>query len=291
MPRKATMTTPDYLVIGAITKDIVPGGYSVGGTVTYGAITARRLGHTAAIVTSASSDLILPVDLNDVGFSCVKASNTTTFRNVYQNGSRIQYVDALAAHIGAGDVPNTWRQAETVHLGPLVQELDEELAQEFPGALTVATPQGWLRRWDAEGRVSLNVWTSAERLLPFVTAIVFSDEDMRGDRGLLERLVSCARTVVVTNGARGATVYHEGTREHLPARVAREVDPTGAGDVFAAAFLIRLHELHRNGGSLDPWRAAQFANVVASFSVEGPGFSAIPSRQQVEDYLRMTGLA
>jgi len=35
----------------------------------------------------------------------------------------------------------------------------------------------------------------------------------------------------------------------------------------------------------DPHEAAQFANVVASFSVEGPGVTAIPHRQQVEAYL------
>jgi sugar/nucleoside kinase (ribokinase family) len=35
----------------------------------------------------------------------------------------------------------------------------------------------------------------------------------------------------------------------------------------------------------DPCQAAQFANAVASFSIEGPGVSGIPMRQQVEYYL------
>jgi len=57
------------------------------------------------------------------------------------------------------------------------------------------------------------------------------------------------------------------------------VDPTGAGDVFAAAFMIRLIETD------DPCQAAQFANTVASFSIEGPGVSGIPMRHQVEAYV------
>jgi sugar/nucleoside kinase (ribokinase family) len=57
------------------------------------------------------------------------------------------------------------------------------------------------------------------------------------------------------------------------------VDPTGAGDVFAPAFMIRLIETG------DPCEAAQFANVVASFSIEGPGVTGIPMRKQVEAYL------
>jgi sugar/nucleoside kinase (ribokinase family) len=60
------------------------------------------------------------------------------------------------------------------------------------------------------------------------------------------------------------------------------VDPTGAGDVFATAFLIRLAETG------DPGQAARFANVTASFSVEGWGMAAIPTRLQVEDYLSTT---
>ena len=282
----SNMTIPDYLVIGAITKDVIPGGYTVGGTVTYGAITAHRLGKEAAIVTSASSDLVLPGDLICVTLECIQAPRTTTFRNVYHNGTRTQYVDALSKPIGAPDIPTLWRKAPMVHLGPLVQELDENMVHEFPQALVVATPQGWLRRWDETGEVCLSTWDRAEVLLPHVTAVVLSNEDMRGDAGILDRFVNLAPTVVVTNGSLGATVYHRGTREKFPTRPAQEVDPTGAGDVFAAAFLIKLHETADGGQSPDPWAAARFANVVASFSVEGPGFSAIPSRDQVEDYLQ-----
>jgi len=80
-------------------------------------------------------------------------------------------------------------------------------------------------------------------------------------------------------------VYHQGQVRHFPTRPAHEVDPTGAGDVFAAAFLIRLRETAQSPTGEDPWEAARFANVVASFSVEGPGVSAIPRREQVEAYL------
>ena len=63
------MSVPDYLVIGTITKDVIPGGYTVGGTVTYGAMTAHHLGSRAAIVTSASSDLVYPDDLAAIELS------------------------------------------------------------------------------------------------------------------------------------------------------------------------------------------------------------------------------
>ena len=60
----------------------------------------------------------------------------------------------------------------------------------------------------------------------------------------------------------------------------REVDANGAGDVFAAAFLIRYHETG------DARVAARFATVVASFHVEHVGMEGLPHRAQVEARLR-----
>jgi sugar/nucleoside kinase (ribokinase family) len=70
----------------------------------------------------------------------------------------------------------------------------------------------------------------------------------------------------------------------VPGFPAVEVDPTGAGDVFAAAFLVRLQETE------DPVQAARFANAVASFCVEGPGVAGIPTREQVEERLSISRL-
>jgi len=54
-----------------------------------------------------------------------------------------------------------------------------------------------------------------------------------------------------------------------------EVDPTGAGDVFAAAFLVRYHE------AADPVEAAVFAACAASCAVEGVGTSSLGDRAEV----------
>ena len=279
------MTIPDYLVIGTITKDLVGDGFTIGGNVTYAAITARNLGRRAAIVTSAEPALVLPDLLDGIEVARVPSRATTTFRNVYVNGTRQQYISAVCDPIGPQAVPAAWRQVPLVHLGPLVREIDESLVHLFPASRVVATPQGWFRSWDADGHVSLGAWPGAERLLPHLSALVLSDEDICGDPACIEQFASMTRTLVVTHGARGASVYHAGQVRHFPTRPAHEVDLTGAGDVFAAAFLIRLHETALSGGE-DPWEAARFANVVGSFSVEGAGTSAIPTRAQVEAYLK-----
>jgi len=75
---------------------------------------------------------------------------------------------------------------------------------------------------------------------------------------------------VVTAGAAGAILYVNGDRYEVPPRRTREVDPTGAGDVFAATFMIH-HDRHD-----DPWEAAEAATCAASLSVEGVGWSTVP---------------
>jgi sugar/nucleoside kinase (ribokinase family) len=62
----------------------------------------------------------------------------------------------------------------------------------------------------------------------------------------------------------------------IPAYRAREVDVTGAGDVFAAAFLIRLEE------SNSPETSARFAACAAALSIEAVGTDGIPMREQIE---------
>jgi 1D-myo-inositol 3-kinase len=272
------MAIPDYLVIGHITKDLLAEGFTVGGTAMYAAVTAQRLGKRTAIVTSAAADLVLPPIFDDIQVARALSPATTTFRNIYVDGARQQYVTAVADPIRPQAIPAAWRQVPLVHLGPLVGEVDEALVHQFAGSRVIATPQGWFRSWDAAGLVSLGQWPGAGQLLPHLTALILSDEDVRGDPACVERFAALTRILVLTHGPRGASVYHAGGVRDFPTRRAKEVDPTGAGDVFAAAFLIRFAEVD------DPWEAARFANVVASFSVEGQGVSAIPSREQVEAF-------
>ena len=89
---------------------------------------------------------------------------------------------------------------------------------------------------------------------------------------------------VVTAGAHGALLYVNGDRYEVRPRRAMDVDATGAGDVFAAAFLAR----YRRDG--DPWDAAEAATCAASLSVEGVGWSTVPDAGALElalkDYRR-----
>ncbi|MGC8839544.1 MAG: PfkB family carbohydrate kinase [Anaerolineae bacterium] len=273
------MDRPEFLVVGHICRDVVPEGYRLGGTATYAAVTAQRLDLRPGIVTRAAPETLQADLLRGVAVHLLPSAVTTTFENLYRDGRRTQRIHAVAGPIGPEDVPPEWRVVPIVLLAPLAQEVHPDLARCFPGALLGVAPQGWLREWDGTGHVRRAAWASAEEVLPHVRAVVVSEEDVGGDVALVERWAALAECLVLTQGARGATLHWRGKARSMPPREAREVDPTGAGDVFAAAFLIRLWETG------DPVDAARFANAVASFSVEAPGPAGIPWRHQVDAWL------
>ena len=270
---------PQYLVVGHITRDLIAGGnYRLGGTATYAALAAHRLGLTVGVLTSGGSEVEPPPLDSTVVHRCPSAESTV-FENIYSDQGRQQYIRGLASVLEPADVPAAWRATGIVHLGPVAQEVSPALAEAFPDALIGVTPQGWLRRWNGQGLVSPTDWADSERVLDAVDVVVLSLEDLGGNRSLLDAYIERARMLILTVGARGAIVHRGGTSERVPAYRVQEVDPTGAGDVFAAGFLIRYAE---TGDALE---SVRFANCVASFVVEGPGPSTIPTREQVEHRL------
>ncbi len=269
-----------YVAIGHVCQDIVPGGKALGGTVTYSSLTARALGWRAAIVTRAHAELDLS-QLGDVDCARLPDDRTTTFENIYSPAGRVQVLHAAAGAIHADNVPPHLRRADVVHLAPIANEVDPAVASAFEGALVGVTPQGWLRQWDASGRVSSRELRSAEAVLGRSGAVVTSIADVAGDWARIESWAAIAPVLVATQGRDGCVVYERGAGDRratrVPAPAVVEVDPTGAGDIFAAAFFMFLRE------SGDPLVAARFANCVASRSVTRPGLAGVPTPQEVKD--------
>jgi sugar/nucleoside kinase (ribokinase family) len=268
MLKSSPMTHVDYLAIGHITDDQTPEGATIGGTVAYSGRTALALGCRTAVVTSARASHDLAAALPSIAVHHVPATATTTFTNTYTPAGRQQRLHAVAAPLRAPDVPDAWRRSAIVHLAPVAAEVDPEMIRLFSNSLVGLTPQGWMRRWDEAGRVSATRWEGAEAYFPLAAAVILSDEDFPDD----DYLGVCrqfARLLVVTQGPAGCTVYFGGETRAFQAPETTVRDLTGAGDVFAAAFLVRLFQTRGN-----PWEAAVFANEVASASVSQVGLAA-----------------
>jgi sugar/nucleoside kinase (ribokinase family) len=266
---------PDFLAIGHIARDLLQGDYRWGGTVAYSALTAKNLGLDTAVVTSAGPEFDSQTVLQGTQVVNIPSSVTTTFRNTYDGGTRTQHLFQLASKIGPQAVPLSWRDAPIVLLGPLNHELEQGLWELFPHSLLGLTPQGLLRAWDEDGRVHLVVGDGVKRALQGVGVVILSREDLV--EGLWPHLGSVPM-VVITKGAEGANLYYEGQEHHFLAYEVQEIEPTGAGDVFAAAFLIKYHQ------TKDPFQSTRFANFAASFCVTRPGLEGIPSEEELKGW-------
>jgi sugar/nucleoside kinase (ribokinase family) len=274
------MSALDYLIIGHVTQDRVDSKLVLGGTATYAALTARNLGQRVGVLTSAAFESGLVDVLHGIQVARLPAQQTTRFVNTYVGGDRQQHIEAQAAPLSADHLLPEWRTAPIVHLAPIAAELQPDLVNAFAEALVGVTPQGWMRAWDEAGSIRAVPWACAESLLPRADVVILSEQDVP-DSALIDRYAELARLLVVTRGERGASVYHAGDCQHLAAfRARRQVDPTGAGDVFAAAYLVRL----RKTG--DPYTSADFANCVASFAVERRHYGGIPTMEQVAERWR-----
>lgn len=276
MSNLITLEPVDYLVIGHVAHDLTPEGPRLGGTAAYSALTAKALGLRVGILTASGPETSL-APLGDIPVISLLSPNSTTFENIYTDHGRVQYLRAQATRLDLSRVPEVWRRTPIIHLGPIANEVDALLPEGFSPTLLGLTPQGWMRRWDSESRVYRGEWNNADAALARADAVVISREDVNDDDEIIEYMAHQTRILVVTESAAGAVLYWHGDRRRFRAPKITEVDPTGAGDVFAAAFFIRLLKTR------DPWEATRFATLLATCSVSRVGLDGIASPREVEE--------
>ncbi len=275
MPNLVSLEPVDYLVIGHVAHDLTPDGPRLGGTAAYSALTAHALGLRVGVITAAGRETSLEA-LNDIPVISIEAPQSTTFENIYTENGRVQYLRAQATQLDFAAVPEIWRRASIIHVGPIANEVEAVLPKDFSPALLGITPQGWMRQPAADGRVLRSEWKNAEPVLQKAGAVVLSREDVNGDDELIEHMAHQTRILAVTEASAGCVLYWNGDRRRFSAPAVHEVDATGAGDVFAAAFFIRLFKTR------DPWEAARFATQIASRSVTRMGLAGIPTPPEIE---------
>jgi sugar/nucleoside kinase (ribokinase family) len=207
------------------------------------------------------------------------APTSTVFENRYTPQGRTQRLHAQAPPVDLQIIPSAWHAASIVHLGPIMQDVPLEALARFPDALVGVTPQGWLRTVRGDKIVALEPWRLLDLPWRHEQVVVLSEEDVEHDEALVQQLSQQLDIVVLTRAERGATVWHRSAPTHVSAFSANAVDPTGAGDVFAAAFLAALHK------GQPPIDATRWACAVAAFAIERPGITTLPQDDQIRQRL------
>jgi len=274
-----TLRSPQLLAVGHVTWDLAPHALEArepGGAVAFAAKIAQQLGVEAAIMTSCAADYpITEVAVNRESCIRIPSTLTSTFENRYDaHGNRQQALHRRADDIRVEDIPLEWRRADMLFAAPLTQELPIDCRRWFNPRVSCVVPQGWLRKWHEPLPSPVAVSTSPPNGMSAGWDIcVLSDSEI--DAHTLPEWQALTRHLVVTQGRSGATLYSDaGTK---PMKIPSFVDAvagagretTGAGDVFAAAMLIRY------AATGDAHASALFASACAALSTRAPGWRAV----------------
>ncbi|MHB8646609.1 MAG: PfkB family carbohydrate kinase [Thermomicrobiales bacterium] len=280
--------TPEYVVVGHCALDLQPdGSFLPGGTVLYAALTAARMGMSVGILT-AGDPVALTAALapfaGSFALHILPTAATTTFENIPTPAGRKQTLHAWAGPIGPDALPTAWRRATILHLGPIADELPpdawaEALGTDRAGAWTIATPQGWLRRWGTlPSPVRHDTLALPPPLLDRLGAMVISVEERDAAEAAV-RHVARQGLGAITYGPLGVDILQGNQTTRVPTFPVPVRDETGAGDVFAAAWVVGLARGER------PDVAARVAGAVASLSITAPGPHGIPTTAAIDALL------
>jgi sugar/nucleoside kinase (ribokinase family) len=239
---------PVALLVGSLSRDLWldgsgPAASSPGGVVHHAGLALARLGLEVRVVTrlheSDGAELLASLERAGVQIRALPSRETTTYRNDYSGESDSHLLLACSDPIQLDDVPPAWRCADLAQLGPLHPT---DLAPDLAAGLSARVgldAQGWLRARAGEERSA----PDAKTLSRGVDVLQVSESDLAA---LLEGRTpevfagACGVSeLVVTRGARGASVWTDGRRTDVPARPAEPRDArakAGCGDVFLACY-------------------------------------------------------
>ncbi len=271
----------DYVAVGHVTVDVLldssdddpsRGVRQPGGGAFYSALQAARLGLRTLICTRGApeelGELLAPY-ADELTVRIEPARRTTTLLTQGRGAERVQRVLAWAGPVEAPAEVG----AEILHLAPVARETPAA----WPGGARFVglTPQGLVRAWAAGGEL-VPAELARERVPARCDAIVFSAHE----RERCAELASlCGEPVVAITAGAGATCVLRAGADPVEVEacsVPPPHDDLGAGDVFAAAFFVALHE------GMDAACAARFGHAAAAARIAGLGARAIGDRDAIE---------
>lgn len=288
------------LVVGTITQDNVasPAGDladELGGSAAYFALAARHFGPVAVIGSvgvDREEDVRRVLDFADL--SNLTVSSEPTYRWYARRETAGGEAVTLRRFTGAqgGFVPAVrpgFAWPPVLFLASLDPAVQLAVLEQAPPSTIVATDS--MDIFITGGRDMVEAVVRRSQIL-FVTTIELELLSRQGDvaaavAALFHRYPDLA-LVVVKRGADGAEAWRRRETVRLPAADVQVVDPTGAGDTLAGAFIGRLLELGGlEAASLqDP---LEWGIAAASFTIAAPGLRGIAAttRAEIEDRLAL----
>jgi len=259
------------VVVGHITLDEYDGKLVPGGSAYYCSRTYLALGAQVKLISTVGENFEFIEVFNDLDAFVKKIGQTTQFKNIYKKDSIRQQISiAQAEPIRPDAIPEDFKQCDILHLAPVLGEIDIKLWVNLVKSRFVAVGlQGWLRRIDDSKIVLPKKCDISDEEFKKLNLVCLSEEDIQGQSELLDRILKFVPTVALTHGKNGYDIYNDGIKNSYGVYRTVEIDPTGAGDVFASGFF------HGIASGKSDMEAGYLGAGLASVIIEDVGGNAL----------------
>jgi sugar/nucleoside kinase (ribokinase family) len=259
------------------------------GCSTNACLAARKLEAKTTLVGCLGEDFADPFKAAlsgyDINSHTYPSPETGGFSLIYYDTLGNRTLDVLGQASAVPDVPvDVVSAADFIIIGPILGEVSLELVEKIRAAVkgqVLLDPQGLLRRVNSDGRIEHYRNSDVDAVIPQCDVVKANEVEAEIITGIHPRISEDAlrqateslhglgcKIAIVTLAAEGSAVYDGKTYVRVPAYAANAIDPTGAGDTYAAGFVVGYLKY----GAIK--EACYYGSCVASVMVEnvGPDF-------------------
>ncbi len=282
---------PVYDVIS--TPSIVRSERILSGCSTNACLAAALLGEQTTLVGTVGEDFRsrLETDLRSRGvdYRLSPSKETGGFSLIYYDDQGNRHLTILGT---ADPIPASMDsavEADIILIGPILGEVDANLVEKIRRtnrAPIVVDPQGLLRG-SKDGKIFHEKTVDFEKISAMATVVkaneletkVVTGIDPRVDpEGAVRALYRFGCKIAVTTIAEAGSIIFDGKKIYvIPPFTTHAIDPTGAGDTYAAGFMVKYLETPHDLTSV-----GCFGSSVASVMVENSGPDFPLSRKEAD---------
>ncbi len=284
MPQVVCFGNPVYDLIS--TPTIQPSNRVLSGCSTNACLALSKLGVNSILVGNVGDDFSAKLKRylasRRIGFELHRSEQTGGFKLVYydDHGNRHLSLLGMAGEIQFAPLP-VLKKADLVLLGPILGELSADFGYQLrksASAPIFLDPQGTLRKIK-DGKIVHEItddFRELARLSKIVKANELETETVTGlsprsnPRKAVEALHKYGAGIsIVTLAEAGSVIFDGENYIEIPPFSTTSIDPTGAGDTYAAGFIYKYLS-----DPSDLFSAGCFGAAVASVMIEnvGPNF-------------------
>lgn len=269
------------------------------------AIALSRLGHRCGWISKIGEDEFGQFILREIRAEGVDVSRVRTdadaptgimFKEII-NGleTRVNYYrkDSAASRLKPEDIdPEYIKNARILHITGITPALSDSCLETIWTIIRTAKQNGVLISFDPN--IRLKLWSRKKassvlkEILPYADIVltgVDEGEIMLGESNterLIDKLLGLGIGIIALKmGAEGCLVADKKSIHRLnPVKVAKEVDPIGAGDAFNAGFISGILE----GRGIE--ECGKIGNIMGAFAVTTSGdIEGLPGRKELEQFM------